>query len=287
MKHFEHRGVTMAYERSGDGPGVVFLHNGGASGVIWRNQYEALGDRRTVVAVDLPGFGASPRPTDGLDLGGHVALISALIDQLDLAPVLLVGNCMGSNIAAGVSVAHPELVRGLVLVNPLTEATFSAGGLGLLHKSKRWAPGPSALARRLSRAFVPPRAVASAVVRFQLGPRGAAAKLHRDPDLLACNMRRDQLPALVDVLDDMDAYRALDEARESQVPLCIVWGERNRVLSPEAGRSLDARLRPDREITLERCGHLAMLEDPGAMTSIIEEFDSAIEAHLFDQGAQP
>lgn len=274
MREFAHDGVTIAYERSGTGPGVLFLHNGGTSSVIWRNQFRALGDRHTVVAVDLPGFGSSPRPPDGLDLGDHVTLISALIEVLELAPVLLVGNCMGSNIAANVAASRPELVRGLVLVNPLTEATFSAGGLGLLHKVQRWAPGPSTLARRLSRAIVAPRVVAMAVTRFQLGSKGAAAKLHRDPDLLACNTRRDQLPALVDVLDDMDAYGALDEGPTAQVPLCIVWGEQNRVLSHKAGRVLDARLRPDREFVLERCGHLAMLEDPERLTSIIEEFDA-------------
>lgn len=278
MHEFEHDGVTIAYERAGTGPGVLFIHNGGTSSTIWRHQVRALGDEHTAVAVDLPGFGSSPRPEGGIDLDGQVKLISALIEELELAPVLLVGNCMGSNISSLVAAAHPELVRGLVLVNPLTEATFSAGRLGTLHKLQRWARVPSSFGRRISRAIVPPRVAAKATVRFQVGSKGAAKKLHHDPELLACNMRRDQMPALVDVLDDMDAYGALDDGRTVRLPLCVVWGEQNRVLAPKAVRALSARLRPDREVVMEGCGHLPMLEDPERMTSIIEAFATDVDA---------
>jgi pimeloyl-ACP methyl ester carboxylesterase len=278
MMELEHDGITMAYERTGDGPGIVFLHNGGTSSTIWRNQIRALSDHHTLVAVDLPGFGCSPRPRDGIDLDDHVALIAALIEELELAPVVLVGNCMGSNIAASVARDRPDLVRGLVLVNPLTEQTFAAGWLGPLHKLQRWAPGPSAMARRLSRSVVPPRLAAVTTVRFQLGSKGAAAKLHHDPVLLACNARRDQLPALIDVLDDMDAYGALDRSAPSSLPTCTVWGAQNRVLSPKAGRELGAHLHPDREVVLDGCGHLPMLEDPEAVTSIIEALVAAVDA---------
>lgn len=278
MQQFEHDGVTIAYERAGSGPALVFLHNGGTSSTIWRNQVEALQGDHTVVAVDLPGFGNSPRPADGIDLDDHVVLITAMIEELDLAPVLLVGNCMGSNISSLVAAARPELVRGLVLVNPLTEATFSAGGLGTLHKLQRWARGPSTVVRRFSRAVVPPRLAAKATVRFQVGSKGAAKKLQNDPELIACNIRRDQMPALVDVLDDMDAYGALDGGRTGELPLCIVWGEQNRVLSPKAVSALSARLHPDREVVMAGCGHLPMLEDPERVTSIIEEFVGEIVA---------
>ena len=282
MQEFQHDGVTIAYERAGAGPALLFLHNGGTSSTIWRKQVEALSDSFTVVAVDLPGFGQSPRPAEGIDLGDQVALIAALIEELDLAPVVMVGNCMGSNISALVAAAHPELVRGLVLVNPLTEATFSAGGLGTFHKFERWARGPSDVARRVSRKVVPPRLAAKATIRFQLGSKGAAAKLQNDPGLIACNVRRDQMPALVDVLDDMHAYGALDDGRAGELPLCVVWGSQNRVLAPKAMRALSAQLHPDREVVMDGCGHLPMLEDPERLTSIIEDFIVEVDARAAD-----
>ena len=277
MDRYEHAGVEIAYEQRGAGPALLFLHNGGASSTIWRHQTAALAASYRTVAVDLPGFGQSPRPTPALDLIGLVELLGALIDHLDLAPVLLVGNCMGSNIAAGIAARRPDDVAGLVLVNPLTEATFSAGWLGPLHTMARRAPGPTRALRRLSRRIVPPRLAARAVVRFHVGPSGRARDVHRDPELIALHRRAEQLPALVDVLDDMGSYGALDAGRGGgdTPPLCTIWGGRNRVLSPKAGRALDDRLAPERAERLDGCGHFPMLEEPEAVTRIIEEFASA------------
>jgi pimeloyl-ACP methyl ester carboxylesterase len=111
-----------------------------------------------------PGRGHRP--------AGQVALLEALIDHLGLAPVLLVGNCMGSNSAAGIAARRAGDVAGLVLVNPLTEATFWAGRLGPLHGMARLAPGPTRAARRVARRIVPPGPAARAAVHFQVGRKG-------------------------------------------------------------------------------------------------------------------
>lgn len=279
MDTYEHGGVMLAYERSGDGPTVLFLHNGGTSHTIWRNQVAALSARYCTVAADLPGFGASPRPADGMDLARHVELITAFVRDECQTPVVIVGNCMGSNIATGVAAAAPDAVAGLVLVNPLTEATFSAGGLGLLHRMKRWAPWPTSIVRGVARKVVPPRIVAEMVLRMQLGPDGVARGLQHDPELIACNTRRDQLPALVDVLDDMDAYAGLDRkaAAGLGVPVCTIYGERNRILSTTVGRRLGSEIGPERDETLGSCGHLPMLEHPEEVTAIVEAF---LDDHL-------
>jgi pimeloyl-ACP methyl ester carboxylesterase len=129
----------------------------------------------------------------------------------------------------------------------------------------------------VSRAIVPPKLAAKATLRFQVGPKGVAAKVHHDPELIACGIRRDQMPALIDVLDDMDAYGELDSGWSATVPLCTIWGAQNHVLSPRAGGMLGTRLQPDRAVTLGGCGHLPMLEDPAAVTAIIEEFDRTLD----------
>lgn len=285
MRTFEHRGTTLAYRYEGSGPAIAFLHNGGTSSTIWRHQVEALRDRYTTIAVDLPGFGASPRPDHPVDLADQVDAIAALLRAERATPALLVGNCMGSNIAAGLAQAHPDLVVGLVLVNPLTEATFSGGGLGLLHRMRRWAPRTTRAMRSLSRRIVPPRLVAQATLWYQVGRRGAARGVHRDAELVACSTRRDQLPALVDVLDDMPAYGALDRGGPLGVPVRTVWGRQNRVLSYGAGRELDAVLAPDCADVVEGCGHLVMLEAPEEITAIIaDEAEQRLGALATDRG---
>jgi len=272
MQTFTHDGITVAYRDEGSGPPIVMLHNGGTSSTIWRNQVASLSDRHRVVAVDLPGFGASPRPDRPPKLSEMVDLIAALLDAEDLAPAVLVGNCMGTNIASTIARRSPESVTAILAVNPLTEASFGGGKIGFLHRMERVAGPPTRALRSLSRKIRPPKPVGSASLRFQLGDKGAALGLHHDPELVACQVRADQLPALVDVLDDMDAYGELDREGVPQgIPVWIVWGEQNRVLSRRKADHLEGVMNAERVELLRGCGHLPMLEDPDAVTRLIEE----------------
>ncbi|HTO01978.1 MAG TPA: alpha/beta hydrolase [Microthrixaceae bacterium] len=273
MERFQHDGIVMAYEQLGSGSPVLFIHNGGTSKRIWREQCNALSPSHNTIAVDLPGFGDSPLASRKLEFSDYVSVVEELIKSLDLIPLVIVGNCMGANIGAAIASNHPEWVSGLVLINPLTEATFSAGQIGLLHKMDRWAPRATGVAKRISRKVVLPGIAARVALRFQVGSKGASEGIQNDPELIACGRRGEQLPALVDVLDDMGAYGDLDRNRPgSSIPICTIWGSQNRVLSPKAGERLNEVLNPDRSEVISGCGHLVMLEDPEAVTSIIEEF---------------
>jgi pimeloyl-ACP methyl ester carboxylesterase len=276
MQRYERDGVTVAYRVEGKGPRLMFLHNGGASSTIWRHQVRDLSGDFETVTLDFPGFGAAPRPRTAVDRGAHVELIAGLLEELGnrdgSSRSVLVGNCMGANIAAGVALARPELVAGLVLVNPLTETTFDRGWLGPLHQLRRRVPVFGSVLRAGARVILPePGAVGA--LRFQLGAKGRVRGLQHDPELVAAYRRRDQLPALLDVLDDLAAYGWLDKlAGDAPVPVCTVWGAENRVLSPKAGSDLAARLGVEERHVLDGCGHLPMLEDPVAFTAIVARF---------------
>ena len=57
--------MGLAFERRGDGPALVLLHPLGADRRAWDPVVDRLARERTVVTVDLPGFGASsPLPDD-------------------------------------------------------------------------------------------------------------------------------------------------------------------------------------------------------------------------------
>lgn len=274
MDRFTSSGTTVALRDVGEGPTVVMLHNGGTSSAIWREQVEDLATDHRVLAVDLPGFGASPRPDVAPTLESMVALLADLVETHGSPPSLLVGNCMGANLSLRLARSHPDLVRGILAINPLTEATFRAGRIGFLHGMDRVAPGATRVLRSLARRVpvVTPAAVAS--LRFQLGPKGARSRLHHDPELLACQRRAEQMPALIDVLDDMTAYGRLDrDPADVLVPTWVLWGAENRVLSRGAAADLERLVRPSRVEVLAGCGHLPMLEDPQRVTGIIRELD--------------
>jgi pimeloyl-ACP methyl ester carboxylesterase len=82
---------------------------------------------------------------------------------------------------------------------------------------------------------------------------------------------------MAEMFSDLTWFRAIDHLRPGAnfPPLAVVWGAANLGLSPRAGRDLNRTLNPDREEFLPRCGHLPMMENPEAVTAIIDQFIGA------------
>src|SRR2546429_583395 len=116
-RHVTVDGTTLRYIDAGHGTPVVFIHGLGASMYAWRKNLEpvaAAGYR--VIAFDNRGFGFSDKPATGYDNAAYARLTVALLDSLHLPDAVLVGHSMGGAVAAEVAIAHPERVRGLVLI---------------------------------------------------------------------------------------------------------------------------------------------------------------------------
>ena len=111
------RGEFFVRDSGGDGPAVMLLHGWMVSADLnWHTAYGPLRDAGyRVLAMDHRGHGRGLRTPERFRLGDCADDTAAVIEQLDLGPVVAVGYSMGGPITALLARGHPELLAGIVL----------------------------------------------------------------------------------------------------------------------------------------------------------------------------
>ena len=132
IQALEINSTTLHYLECGKGEPLVFVH--GALGDLhtFQLQVQAFATSFRVIAYSrrFSPPNAPPRATDVNPLSIHVADLRALITKLNAAPAHLVGNSGGAYIALALALAHPEVVRSLVLGEPPVQPLLSRTSVG-------------------------------------------------------------------------------------------------------------------------------------------------------------
>lgn len=115
-------GARIHYLDKGSGPPIVILHGlGGQMGNFTYALLDRLTDEFRVILMDRPGSGYSQRAQGATGrITEQAAIVAEFVRKLGLERPLLVGHSLGGAIALGVALDHPEAVKALALVAPLT-----------------------------------------------------------------------------------------------------------------------------------------------------------------------
>jgi len=122
--------VSLAFERLGSGPALLFLHGLFGSGRNWRSFALRLADHFTCLLVHLRGHGASPHAPP-YDYPTFAADVAALIEREALAPAHLLGHSMGGKTAMVLALTRPELV-GRPVVADIAPVPYTHDHRGLI-----------------------------------------------------------------------------------------------------------------------------------------------------------
>jgi pimeloyl-ACP methyl ester carboxylesterase len=100
---------------------VLLLHGLAGHAAEWADSAEWLTERAHVVAFDARGHGDSERHPDEVSPAAHVADAAAVIEELELAPAIVIGQSYGGLTAFLLAAERPELVRALVVAEATPE----------------------------------------------------------------------------------------------------------------------------------------------------------------------
>ena len=117
------KGVNINYDDSKKGDTtLLFVHGWCINKNYWKDQEDFFRSKYRVVAVDLPGFGASGRNREKWTVEAYGEDLSAVMQQLNLNNVILIGHSMSGNIIVEAATHNKDRVIGLVGVDNFKNA---------------------------------------------------------------------------------------------------------------------------------------------------------------------
>ena len=235
----------------GEGTPLLLLHGWGASAELFAPLFDRLQPGRTLIAPDLPGFGATPPPPVPWSAHEYAAWTLALLDRLGVAQCDVIGHSNGGRIAIVLAAEHAERLRRVVL-------TSSAG----IRAPQGWRDRLGVRAykalRRAERAPLLP-AVAREAARRRADRRGS------DDFRAAGGTMRATLVRLV-----TEDLRPL--LPRVSVPTLLIWGDRDTETPLRDAEEME-RLIPDAGVAVfEGAGHFAYLEQPERFRRVVDAF---------------
>lgn len=262
MATIELNDTTIYYERSGQGPALLFVHGAFGDADNWADQAPRFSDRYRCVAYDRRGYTRSAPDDAALSTTQHADDAAALIEALELAPCLVVGSSSGAAIAVDLALRHGHLLRGVVLCEPPLFSLDPAAGEAAM----------SELAPRLDVAMASggPRAAVEAFASFAF-PEGWA---------MLDENRRDRLRANADVgfadVQSPPLEIGPTDLSTVGVPALVIVGTISHPAMRSITKVLAAAL-PDARFVEVEGGHVPYIEHPDEFAHIVSVFAAELD----------
>lgn len=252
-------GARLAYDVTGEGQAVVFVHGFGLDMRMWDPQVAHLAPRFRVLRYDCRGFGASG-PFDPAVPYTHAGDLVALLDHCGIGQAVLAGLSFGGRVVLQAALAAQDRVAGLVLLDAvldgvpwdpesahgLEEAARQAMTHGLLAGRAAWLAHPLFAAARQR------PDVASVLTEMVAGYPGQ----HWTGD----DPHQAVGPPLIDALADLAG------------PALVMVGERDVPCFREMSAVLASRLPGARQEVIAAAGHMVNMEQPAVVNALLTEF---------------
>ncbi|MFE2883185.1 alpha/beta fold hydrolase [Streptomyces sp. NPDC059272] len=254
--------VTVSYARVGRGEPLLLLHGIGHHRQAWDPIVDVLATERDVIAVDLPGFGASPALPEGLsyDLPTTAAVFGAFCEALELDRPHVAGNSLGGLMA--LELAREKLVRSVTALSPAgfwsqAERRYAFGVLLTMRQIARRMPLP--LVEKLARTAAGRTALTSTIY---------ARPGRRSPEaVVAETLALINAPGFDDTLRAGTSVRFTDDL--PGIPVTVAWGTQDRLLLRRQGVRAKRLMPRSRLVRLPGCGHCPMNDDPALVARVI------------------
>jgi pimeloyl-ACP methyl ester carboxylesterase len=256
--------VQIAYESSGSGSPLVFIHGYPFNRTLWNDQVGGLSDKHRVISLDLRGFGDSDASDTPATMSRMAQDIARLMDALDISAATLVGLSMGGYVVFAFYKQFPARVRALVLASTRAQADSEEDKQVRAQQAERIliegmaGTVDSMLAKLLTPETVTRRADVVKRVRdmmIKTKPAGAAAAL------MGMAAREDQTALLTQI----------------NVPTLILVGREDPITPVQDSELMHKKIAESRLTVIENASHLSNIEQTDLFNAALRSFHSELD----------
>jgi pimeloyl-ACP methyl ester carboxylesterase len=255
---------SVNYLHKGQGEPVLLLHGGGEWSYTFRQNIDALSQKYSVYALDLPGHGYTvPRNFAASDLGFPAIrrVVSEFMDSQGISQATLIGHSWGGGFAIDYALSNPQRVKSLVLLD-------SSG----IDVPDHWE---------------------WEVLKFKFIGRLAAGVVSRTSTLYSLRnafyhygmVTKEMLDEVYAPLQNDFNKRSLyylsrnlkwkpveDSLSLVSQPTLVIWGEKDEFIPLQVGKVLSERIANSTFFMVEKAGHNVHEEKPEIVNQKIIEF---------------
>lgn len=248
-------GVRIAYDVTGEGRPLVFLHCWTGNRTFYFEQVARFSQEYSCVSIDFPGHGESGR-TDDYSVESFGELTAGLMEKLKIESAVLVGHSLGGMVGLYLALEHPGIVEGLVLLD--TTAHLCSSFIQRVESA-----AAAALGRFGSR---PAKGLVAGIAATHplAGPRARF--------ITARECRKVSNHVMVRTLESLSRFDVSERLGEIMQPALIIVGAADMLADVRHAKRM-ARGLPNSTMKVVRgAGHMALFEKPGVVNDAIGVF---------------
>jgi pimeloyl-ACP methyl ester carboxylesterase len=273
-------GARVHYRDQGNpsGPAIVLVHGSNASLHTWEPWVEILGQDYRVITMDLPAHGLTGATPDK-DYGSNAQLntVDALVTFLGVDHFVLGGNSMGGGVTWQYTLAHPQKVDAMILVDATGLPQFWAQMQAAQDASDEKKSAPLAF-QLLGQPWF--RAISQYLDPYWLTKQGVKSAYNHSPVVT---------DALIDLYYELALREGSREATLSRFagrrpvrepvdaslltqPTLILWGREDSLIAVDLAYQFDAALPLSTLVVYDDVGHVPMEEIPAQSAADVLAF---------------